>query len=134
MQFHFLTNLILLFSLTTTLTLATPYPSPISAPAARALPTFLTESIIFPGRRRGVSFNSPGLVKHFDIQGTKAKWCFNWDSRSGPTYTWFEFVPMLHDVGADRTARWVDDVKAAAGVMPGNPTHLMGFNEPDNCQ
>jgi hypothetical protein len=107
--------------------------TPLSAPAV-SVTTFLTENPVWPSRRRGVAFNQPSLVKHFDTERTKTKWCFNWDSRSGPTNTWFEFVPMLHNNRPDRTGRWLDDVKAAAGVIRGNPTHLLGFNEPDNCQ
>lgn len=60
---------------------------------------------------------------------------YNWDSRpNGDTHTWYEFVPMLHSNHADHTDRWANDVQAAAFANKDMPTHLLGFNEPDNCQ
>ncbi len=60
---------------------------------------------------------------------------YNWDSRSnGHTNTWHEFVPMLHSNRDDHTKKWAADVSAAAFINKDAPTHLLGFNEPDNCE
>lgn len=40
---------------------------------------------------------------------------------------------MLHSNRADHTGKWAGDVQAAAFVNKDAPTHLLGFNEPDNC-
>ena len=48
--------------------------------------------------------------------------------------TWYEFVPMLHSDRPDHTGKWAGDVKAAASQNLDLPTHLLGFNEPDNCE
>ena len=59
---------------------------------------------------------------------------YNWDSRPGATNTWHEFVPMLHSDKPDCTNKWNNDVRAAAMFNTDWPTHLLGFNEPDNCE
>jgi hypothetical protein len=101
--------------------------------------------------RRGVAFNEAKYVKYFDIGGSQITWvshlltihcrvlttlqAYNWDSRpNGNTGTWHEFVPMLHSVRADHTGKWAADVIAAANGNKDMPTHLLGFNEPDNCE
>lgn len=60
---------------------------------------------------------------------------YNWDSRpNGATNAWYEFVPMLHSDRPDHTGKWAGDVRTAAMQNPNYPTHLLGFNEPDNCE
>jgi hypothetical protein len=41
---------------------------------------------------------------------------------------------MLHSNKPDVTGKWDDDVRAAAKIYTDRPTHLLGFNEPDNCE
>lgn len=59
---------------------------------------------------------------------------YNWDSRPGATNTWHEFVLMLHSTNTASTRKWNDDVRAAVNIYTDRPTHLLGFNEPDNCK
>ena len=59
---------------------------------------------------------------------------YNWDSSPGTTHTWHEFVPMLHSDKPDVTGKWNLNVHAAAMFNTDSPTHLLGFNEPDNCE
>lgn len=101
--------------------------------------------------RRGVVYNNVKYVNYFDIGGSKVTWVstvillgaiysspeksYNWDSRpGGNTKAWFEYVPMLHSNHPDHTGKWAGDVQAAAFVNKDAPTHLLGFNEPDNCE
>ena len=102
--------------------------------------------------RRGIAYNEAKFVKYFDISGSQITWLlfsndtsqsmvfnfyrtYNWDSRpNGNTNTWHEYVPMLHSNRPDHTRRWSGDVQAAASANKNVPTHLLGFNEPDNCQ
>ena len=41
---------------------------------------------------------------------------------------------MLHSDRPDHTGKWAGDVQAAAFANKDMPTHLLGFNEPDNCE
>ena len=41
---------------------------------------------------------------------------------------------MLHSDKPDVTGRWNDNVLASAMFNVDWPTHLLGFNEPDNCE
>ncbi|KAL5114957.1 hypothetical protein ACEQ8H_007129 [Pleosporales sp. CAS-2024a] len=84
-------------------------------------------------RRRGVAFNDAGMVSHFAVKDGQMGWCYNWDSYSADTHTSFEYIPMLWGNGGGSTSKWWDAVNHAAGVIKDNPTHLLGFNEPDNC-
>ncbi|KAF9698854.1 hypothetical protein EKO04_003294 [Ascochyta lentis] len=84
--------------------------------------------------RRGAPYNEAKYIKYFDVGGSKVTWTYNWDSRSnGDTNTWYEYVPMLHSNRPDHTGKWYGDVRAAAFANKDAPTHLLGFNEPDNC-
>lgn len=102
--------------------------------------------------RRGIAYNEAKFVKYFDVDGSQVTWfvlssdiipiivlnlrrTYNWDSRpNGDTNTWHEYVPMLHSNRPDHTRRWSSDVQAAAFANKDVSTHLLGFNEPDNCQ
>jgi hypothetical protein len=64
--------------------------------------------------RRGIPFNNPSPL-------------------SEETNAWFEFVPMLWGANSDSGAWW-KAVTRAANAQIDMPTHLLGFNEPDNCQ
>lgn len=62
---------------------------------------------------------------------------YNWDSRSNAdasAYAGLEFVPMLHSNRPDHTGKWDSDVRNAALANRNLPTHVLGFNEPDNCE
>lgn len=48
--------------------------------------------------------------------------------------TRFEYVPMLHSLRNDHVWRWKDDAMKAINGNREWPTHLLGFNEPDNCE
>ncbi|KAJ4983387.1 hypothetical protein SVAN01_11122 [Stagonosporopsis vannaccii] len=88
-----------------------------------------------PGNRRGVAYNDIRFVKYFDIYGSHVSWAYNWDSRPGGNLnTGYEFVPMLHSNHADHTSKWAASAQAAALSSGDGPTHLLGFNEPDNCE
>lgn len=41
---------------------------------------------------------------------------------------------MLHSSHPDHTGKWDADVSNAALANKDLPTHLLGFNEPDNCE
>ncbi|KZM23430.1 uncharacterized protein EKO05_0003966 [Ascochyta rabiei] len=102
-----------------------------SRPIAIARPPLETGSV----HRRGVPYNEVKYIKYFDVGGSRVTWAYNWDSRShGDIDAWFEFVPMLHSNRADQTGKWAEDVRAAAFANKDAPTHLLGFNEPDNCE
>lgn len=83
--------------------------------------------------RRGIPFNDVSLPQHFNVYGSHVTWMYNWDSRTTATDLWYEFVPMLHSLRADHTGKWKEDAEHAARRGDG-PTHLLGFNEPDNCE
>ncbi|KAJ4383782.1 hypothetical protein N0V86_000625 [Didymella sp. IMI 355093] len=89
-----------------------------------------------PGRnRRGVAYNDAGYLKYFSVPGSHVTWTYNWDSgSSGGNTAGFEYVPMLHSNHPDHTGKWVSDVQNAAFGNKNLPTHLLGFNEPDNCE
>ena len=62
---------------------------------------------------------------------------YNWDSRSNAdtsAYAGLEYVPMLHSNHPDHTGKWDADISNAALANKDLPTHLLGFNEPDNCE
>lgn len=83
--------------------------------------------------RRGIAYNNPAYVSYFNVEGTHTTWCYNWDSTSPATSGPFEFVAMLHSNHPDHTGKWAAAVERSARAQPDNPTHLLGFNEPDNC-
>jgi hypothetical protein len=83
-------------------------------------------------RRRGVAFNNPNFVHLFNTPNNLASWCYNWAPTSGSTNTPFEYVPMLW--GDRDNGGWWNAVQRAATAQINSPTHLLGFNEPDNCQ
>lgn len=41
---------------------------------------------------------------------------------------------MLHSDRDDHTRKWAADANVAALFNKDAPTHLLGFNEPDNCE
>ncbi|KAH6620564.1 hypothetical protein C7974DRAFT_458839 [Boeremia exigua] len=102
--------------------------TPLSQLSARAPPETGGPS------RRGVSYNDAKYVAMFNQYGSHVTWAYNWDSRTPPLNTAYEFVPMLHSNRGDHTGKWAADVRAAALANPDAPTHLLGFNEPDTCQ
>ncbi|KAL6712369.1 hypothetical protein ACN47E_000246 [Coniothyrium glycines] len=106
--------------------------------------TLLATATPFPARgtppdipgpsRRGVAYNDPEVVRLFLSDESKITWCYNWDSRTGATNTPYEFVPMLHSLRTDHIGRWRGDAERAINAIKTMPTHLLTFNEPDNCE
>ncbi|KAF2818788.1 hypothetical protein CC86DRAFT_460919 [Ophiobolus disseminans] len=96
-------------------------------------PRWLPEDPIFPKARRGVAFNKPDYIKLFAAEGGHVKWSYNWDSAPIDTNTYFEYVPMLRSNDPSHTGPWLDRVKRSADFIKENPTHLLGFNDPDIC-
>ncbi|KAH7078651.1 hypothetical protein BKA63DRAFT_248603 [Paraphoma chrysanthemicola] len=86
-----------------------------------------------PGnRRRGVAFNNPAYVKYFSqFSNSHIKWAYNWAGDSPDVG--LEFIPMLWSNRNEHTSGWFANVRKACGVIVQNPTHLLGFNEPDMC-
>jgi hypothetical protein len=112
----------LLLSAFTLLTCAAPFPGTATPPEAPS------------DHRRGVAYNNPDLVHLFPLQGGHVGWCYNWDSRTGPTETPYEFVPMLHSLRPEHVSRWRGDAERAIYANKDMPTHVLAFNEPDNCE
>jgi hypothetical protein len=86
-----------------------------------------------PGHRRGIAYNDPNLVKYFDVKDAQLGWCYNWYSQPGNNNWAHEYVPMLWSNSQSLTGNWNDAVSQAVNIYPDKPTHLMAFNEPDNC-
>ncbi|KAF2027029.1 hypothetical protein EK21DRAFT_30664, partial [Setomelanomma holmii] len=81
--------------------------------------------------RRGIAYNNPAYAKMFHVDGSHAKWGYNWAGDSDDMG--YEFIPMLWSDSDDHTNGWFSNVRKAAGTIKENPTHLLGFNEPDTC-
>ena len=81
-----------------------------------------------PGKR-GLAYNDPNLTKLFGASNGKISWMYNWDSVPNGGAS-LNFVPMLHSDLATHTSRWNANVDKA--VKAGS-THIMSFNEPDQC-
>lgn len=84
--------------------------------------------------RRGIAFNNPDFVHHFAVQYSHTTWCYNWDSWSPHTNAWFPFIPMLHSLIAEHTGPWRGRAEQASKDGGNGSTHVLAFNEPDNCQ
>lgn len=82
--------------------------------------------------RRGIAYNNVDYVYLFQQDQRHTTWCYNWDSRPYRD-TPVEFVPMLHSMRDDHTSPWRDNVYKAINGNLKTPTHVLGFNEPDNC-
>jgi hypothetical protein len=80
--------------------------------------------------KRGVAFNEGAFTKLFGAGGDQFSWCYNWVSSAGNTASNLEYVPMLHAPTADFTGSWKADL---AKAIEAGATHLLGFNEPDQC-
>jgi hypothetical protein len=87
------------------------------------------------GRRRGIAYNNPDFVKYFYVKNAQVGWVYNWYRMgTGLNAPSWEYVPMLWGTQPDMTAGWNDGWKHAADEQPNSPTHLLSFNEPDNCE
>ena len=87
------------------------------------------------GRRRGIAYNNPDFVRYFDKPNVQIGWTYNWYRLPmGVDTTSWEYVPMLWGNHPDMTGAWAEAVKKAAGQITNSPTHLLSFNEPDNCE
>ncbi|KAI8937966.1 hypothetical protein NX059_005647 [Plenodomus lindquistii] len=84
------------------------------------------------GNRRGIAYNNVNYVSLFKHEHRRTTWCYNWDSRPYQE-TNVEFVPMLHSIRDDHIGTWYDNAMKAINGNRDAPTHLLGFNEPDNC-
>ena len=84
-------------------------------------------------KKRGIAFNTPRYLNFFNTPNRKTTWSYNWDStvERGAEYL-FEYVPMLHSNRPDHTGRWFANVDYYARLGPG-ATHVLSFNEPDQC-
>ncbi|KAH7406333.1 hypothetical protein DE146DRAFT_609219 [Phaeosphaeria sp. MPI-PUGE-AT-0046c] len=88
-----------------------------------------------PGRRRGIPYNNPDFVQYFHVKNAQVGWIYNWYSTTHDTHSGgFEYVPMLWGIRDDMTANWLAGAQKAADEQPDSPTHLLSFNEPDNCE
>ena len=88
-----------------------------------------------PGpKKRGVAYNREEYVQYFNIPDGQIGWAYNWDQLTKPTNTPFEYVAMLWDNSEGSVSRWNEAVTRSALAQPDDPTHLLGFNEPDNCE
>jgi hypothetical protein len=100
-----------------------------------ASPMTKTAPLMSPdSRRRGIAYNKPDYVHHFDVQGSNVGWCYNWYPLSGETNTPFEYVPMLWSDSSEQTNIWWAAIQRAANAQIDSPTHLLSFSDPDNCQ
>lgn len=87
------------------------------------------------GRHRGIAYNNPDFVKYFYVKNAQVGWYYNWYRiATGVNAQAWEYVPMLWGIDPDMTAGWNSGWKHAADENPDMPTHLLSFNEPDNCQ
>ncbi|KAF2198133.1 hypothetical protein GQ43DRAFT_379378 [Delitschia confertaspora ATCC 74209] len=77
--------------------------------------------------KRGVPYNDGKLANLFLGGSNKVKWAYNWDSSRGDLDKSIEYVPMLHDTLTVNTAKFRENVKKSGA------THIMSFNEPDQC-
>jgi hypothetical protein len=94
--------------------------------------TISTPSDPAGSRRRGIPYNNPSFVQLFDVTDNQVGWCYNWAPVTDETHTPFEYVPMLW--GDRDNGDWWKAVLRASNNLKDMPTHLLGFNEPDNCQ
>lgn len=83
--------------------------------------------------RRGIAYNEVRFIDLFDSSTGHTTWCYNWDSEPYAVSK-YEFVPMLHSMRDDHTGKWRANAMEAINGDRDMPTHLLGFNEPDNCQ
>jgi hypothetical protein len=84
-------------------------------------------------KKRGVSYNDPGLVHLFNNDNNKIWWMYNWFSLPGKTDMWYEFIPMLHSDRPDHTGIWLGNVQKCSEANPNGGMHVLSFNEPDQC-
>lgn len=83
------------------------------------------------GGKRGLAYNSGGLLAPFLGPGTQCTWSYNWgqvaDSKAPST---LEFYPMLWGTGQNFVSSWSKNAEKAiaAGVQ-----YFMSFNECDNA-
>lgn len=79
-------------------------------------------------RKRGLPYNSASLLQGFTGSGSKASWCYNWDSKPGQIPSGLNYSPMLHGLDSDHLGPWVANANAA---ITAGATHLQYINEPD---
>jgi hypothetical protein len=78
--------------------------------------------------KRGLAYNNVACTSFFS--GTKISWAYNWVGSSPSAPSIFEYVPMLHSNESVFTNGWIANVDAA---VANGSTHVMSFNEPDQC-
>lgn len=78
------------------------------------------------GGKRGLPYGDASLLGSF--AGSKASWCYNWDSKPGNIPKGLSYVPMLHGLDPDHLTPWAKD---AADAIAAGATHLQYINEPD---
>jgi hypothetical protein len=93
--------------------------APTSAPVARGVRT-----------KRGLPYNDGALTKLFHVGGSKISWMYNWDSTTSGTQSGWNYVPMLHSDDPGHTSRWNANLNQA---IKKGATHVLSFNEPDQC-
>jgi hypothetical protein len=96
------------------------------------LTTFISAAPVSLTRRgtgkRGLVYakGSDGLTNYFS-NGSQVSWMYDWEATVNHGSSGLEYVPMLHSNDPVFTSVFEQNVKAA------NPTHVLGFNEPDQC-
>ncbi|KAF2743007.1 glycoside hydrolase family 128 protein [Sporormia fimetaria CBS 119925] len=109
-----------------------------TVPTEQIFPVAAVKSHVFSSAdasrgKRGVAYNNPDFVKHFDIPRSKVSWIYNWYSAPGDTRIWWEFSPMLHSNRPDHTGIWFQNVETCSKVYPPGKINVLSFNEPDQC-
>lgn len=90
-------------------------------------PSHTSAPVTTSGGDQGLAYNDLSLLEGF--VGSKAAWCYNWDSTPGGAVpSQFEYVPMLWGLNSDHLDGWS---AAAQSAIDSGSTHLLGFNEPD---
>jgi len=78
--------------------------------------------------KRGLPYNTPSLLDLFVGSGSKATWCYNWDSSAGNIPSGLNYVPMLHGLDSEHLNPWTANANKAIAA---GSTHLQYINEPD---
>jgi len=121
--------------------------------SAAANPNFLQEMTPGSQARRGIAYNDPRYTGLFFEGQSRINWIYNWqstdaqiESRYEASAPWIpmvwrllilystQYIPMLRTIGDESTGSWLDRIQRSANVILKNPTHVLGFNEPDICQ
>ncbi|KAL1836967.1 hypothetical protein VTJ49DRAFT_4431 [Mycothermus thermophilus] len=93
-------------------------------------PTVPNPGPVNPGAgksKRGLSYNDPGVLRHFLNAGNKISWTYNWGQYDDSGVD-LEFCPMLWGLKLDFAERWPANAQKA---IDAGSRCLLSFNEPD---